>query len=199
MRTSVNPTLRTRAEVGMTLVELLVTTSILGLVLVIVTGILLTSSRTESRTVSRAEAQAASRQALALMTTELRQAGADPSSPPVGVVAIVSADSNSVRVRSDLNGDGAIQTAEPSEDVTYTFVDSTDCLTRNPGSGAQVVLTGVSAMRLTYYDENGAVLGPLPLSSGAAARVKSVGLDISTRRRDTTPLTLTTRVHLRNR
>ena len=43
------------------------------------------------------------------MEIELRQAGADPSTPPVGVVGIVSADSVSIRVRADLNGDGVLR------------------------------------------------------------------------------------------
>ena len=64
----------------------MVAVSILAVVILAVTGILLSSNRLESRTVTRAEVQASSRQALSIMTTELRQAGADPSNPPVGIV-----------------------------------------------------------------------------------------------------------------
>ncbi len=75
------------------------------------------------------------------MPTELRRAGADPNIPPVGIVGVSSADSVTVRVRGDLNGDGVIQTTEPSEDVTYSYVAATGVPSRNPGSGVQEVLT----------------------------------------------------------
>lgn len=184
---------------GMTLVELLITTAILGIVLLVVTGIMLSSSRLETRTVRRATVQAASRQALALMTTELRQAGADPGNPPAGVVGIVSADSNQVRVRADLNGDGAIQTAEPSEDVTYSYNDTTNSISRNPGSGPTALISNVTDMRLSYFDAANQPITPLPLSTANAARVTAIGLTITSESRDSHPITLTTRITLRNR
>jgi prepilin-type N-terminal cleavage/methylation domain-containing protein len=184
---------------GMTLVELLVTLTILGVVVVVVTGILLSSSRLEGRTVRRAEIQAASRQALALLTTELRQAGADPGDPPAGVVGLVAADSFGVRVRADLNGDGTLQTTEPSEDVTYHYNDTTGVVTRDPGSGPSPILTNVTSMRLTYFDSANQALGPLPLSTANAARVASIGLRLTSERRDSAPMTLDTRITLRNR
>ncbi|MCC6348450.1 MAG: prepilin-type N-terminal cleavage/methylation domain-containing protein [Candidatus Eisenbacteria bacterium] len=184
---------------GMTLVELLVTMSILGVVLMVVTGIMLSTSRVEGRTVRRAEVQASSRQALALMTTELRQAGADPSSPPVGITAVVSADSHLVRVRADLNGDGTIQTAEPSEDVTYHFVDTTGVVTRDPGAGPATVLANVRDLQFAYFDAAGQPITPLPLSPANAARVAAIGLTVTTENRDSAPMTLSTRITLRNR
>lgn len=190
---------RLDSDRGLTLIELLVTTAVLGLVLLVVTGIMLSSSRLESRTVRRAGVQSSSRQALALMTTEIRQAGADPSTPPAGIVGIVSADSQRVRLRADLNGDGAIQTSEPSEDVTYAYSGAGRVVTRDPGAGPAAVLADVTAMRLTYFDDAGQAITPLPLSSANAARVKSIGLSITTEGRDTHPITLTTRISLRNR
>lgn len=184
---------------GMTMVELLVTMTILGVVMLVVTGILLSSSRVESRTVRRAEVQASSRQALALMTTELRQAGADPGSPAAGITAVVSADSQLVRVRADLNGNGTIQTAEPSEDVTYRFVDTTGVVTRDPGSGPATILSNVRSLRFTYFDAAGQPITPLPLSTANAARVTAIGLTVTTENRDSQPMTLATRITLRNR
>lgn len=193
------PVRTTAGERGMTLVELLVTTAILGGVLLIATGILLSTGRAESRTVRRAAVQASSRQALALMTTEIRQAGADPCNPPAGVVALVSADSTAIRVRADLNADGALQTSEPSEDVTYRYDAASRTVTRDPGTGAVAVLANVRALRLTYFDTARQPVGPLPLSAANAARVKTVGLTVTTESRDSAPMTLTTRITLRNR
>lgn len=183
----------------MTLVELLVTMTILALVILVVTGMLIRSSRLESRTVRRAELQAATRQALALFTTELRQAGADPRNPPAGVVGIVTADSTRIRVRADLNGDGTLQTTEPSEDVTYGYNDTTKVVTRDPGSGAAPILSNVTFMRLTYFNAAGQQLTPMPLSAANAALVTSIRLRVTSQRKDSQPLALDTRITLRNR
>ena len=132
------------------------------------------------------------------MSTEIRQAGADPSDPPVGIVALVSGDSLRIRVRADLNGNGAIDTAEPSEDVTYAYDSTARVVTRDPGSGPAVVLSNVDRMALTYFDETNTPVTPLPLSSTDAARVRSVGLTITANDRDSHPLTLDSRIALRN-
>jgi type II secretory pathway pseudopilin PulG len=182
----------------MTLVELLIATGILGVVLLIATTILISSSRLESRTVRRASVQQGARQTVSLMSTELRQAGADPSIPPVGIVGIVAADRRLVHLRADLNGDGAIQTTEPSEDVTYAYDSTARVITRNPGSGPSLMLANVTAMEFSYFDAANQPLVTLPLSAADAARVHSIALTLTCRDRDAQPLTLTTRVTLRN-
>ncbi len=193
------PGAQSGTDSGMSLVELIITVSILGVVMLAVTSVLLSSSRSEARTMRRAEIQASSRQALALMTTELRQAGADPASPALGFAGIVDGGANRIRVRADLNGDRAIQTTEPSEDVTYRFNDTTRVITRDPGTGPAPILAHVTAMQLTYFDAANQPLGPLPLSVANAARVTSMGLTITCERRDSRAITLATRISLRNR
>jgi prepilin-type N-terminal cleavage/methylation domain-containing protein len=190
---------RGRTETGMTLIELMVGIAMLALVVSALTTILLSSTHQGSRTARRADVQGGCRQALSLMATELRQAGVDPSIPPVGVVGIMSADSVSVRVRADLNGNGIIQTAEPSEDVTYAYDSGTGVLSRNPGTGATPILSNVTALALTYFDETNAPIVPQPLSATDAARVHSIGVTLTASEGDSNPITLTTRVNLRNR
>jgi type IV pilus assembly protein PilW len=182
----------------MTLVELLVATTILALLCVILTGVFFSTSRLHTRTTQRAEVQMSSRQGLALMTSELRQAGADPGDPPIGLAGVVSARGDLIRIRADLNGDGVIQTTEPSEDVTYSFDSTTHVVSRDPGSGAAVLIPNVTAMGLTYFDDANQPLGPLPLSAGNAARVRAVGVTITSEDRDSRAITLTTRIALRN-
>jgi hypothetical protein len=148
--------------------------------------------------VRRAEVQADCRQTVSLISTELRQAGADPSNPPVGVIGLVSADSNSIRIRADLNANGVIEFAEPSEDVTYTYDSGAGTVSRNPGTGAAVLLSNVTDMRFTYFDSANQPVTPLPLNAADAGRVRSVGLTITSVDRDSQPLTLTSRITLRN-
>lgn len=183
---------------GFSLVELMVALTILLSVVGVLSAVLMQTNRTHRKTTKRAEIQASSRQALALMTAEILQAGADPRIPPVGLVGIVSADTNMVRIRADLNADGATQTTEPSEDVTYTFNPVTHVLTRNPGSGAVTALQDVVDLRFTYFDANGAPLTALPLSSTDRALVRSIGVTMTCDDEDSNPYSHSTRITLRN-
>ena len=184
---------------GFTLVELIVAIGVFSLVAVALTTILLSSTRLGSRTSRRAEVQGGSRQTLSLISTELRQAGADPTIPPAGILGIVAADSTTIHIRSDLNGDGVMQTTEPSEEVTYAWSPSPGNVTRDTGSGAVTVLSNVTALSFRYFDASGNALTPLPLSAANAALVTSIEVSFTAEEGDSRPVTLATRVNLRNR
>ncbi len=183
---------------GLTLVELTVTVVILAVVFLIVSSLFLSTSRFQSRTVRRAEVQMSGMQGMSLMTMEIRQAGADPADPQIGVVPIVTASATQIRVRSDLNADGVLQTTEPSEDVTYSYDAGQQAILRDPGSGAAVAIPNVTDMALTYFDASDTPLTTFPLSATDAALVRSVGLTMTTQDRDSVGMTLTTRIMLRN-
>jgi type IV pilus assembly protein PilW len=183
---------------GLTLIEVVVTLGLLSVVVLIITTILITSGKTHRRTMGQAEVQAASRQTLALLTTEIRQAGADPRNPPMGLQGVVTADSVTLRVRADLNGDGAIQTTEPSEDVTYAYDAGSGTLSRDPGSGAASLLTDVTSFRISYFNAADQPLTTFPLSATDCSLVHSVGVSMTCQGRDTQPFTLATRITLRN-
>lgn len=188
-----------RCSRGMTLIELMIATSVLTLVIIAVILLLTSSSHAQAKTAHRVSIQSGCRETLALMTTELRQAGADPSNPPVGVLAVVYGDSVTLHIRSDLNGNGTIETVEPSEDVTYSYNPATSVITRDPGAGAAVILDKVTGFRFTYFDITNQPLVALPLSITDAAAVHSVGLSITSVNQDSRPITINTRVTMRNR
>jgi prepilin-type N-terminal cleavage/methylation domain-containing protein len=200
----VNATPRqTRPERGMTLIEILIATAILAIVMLVLSNILISSNRVHSQTVKSVEAQTDVRQAVETMTSELRQAGADPKNPPMGLTAIVYADSVKVRVRMDYNADGVITngdtSAGPSEDVTYSYSDTTKAISRDPGTGASVLLPNVTSMRFSYYDASNNPLTAMPLGSADAALVHSIGLSVTAVVHDSLRLTSNTRITLRNR
>lgn len=187
-----------RFSPGMTLIELMVVVSVMGLVLLVLMGISLSTSKLHGRTSRLAGVQMTARQGLELMETELRQAGADPGDPQIGVVGIVAAQANLIQVRADHNGDGVISTTEPSENVIYSYDGVGKAILRNPGSGAQVVVPNVEAMTLSYFDGANALITPLPLNATNAARVRAVGLSITAMDADSMAITLNTRVAMRN-
>lgn len=193
-----NRSRRTRPEPGFSLVEVLVTLTILAVVAGVLSTVLLASNRTHIKSTRRAQIQGASRQAMSLLTSEIRNAGADPRIPAAGILGVVAADTHAVRVRADMNADGAISTTEPSEDITYTYDAANDRLTRNPGSGAVSALENVTDLRFTYFDLSNAPLVTMPLSATDRALVHSIGITLTTEDRDSSPFTLTTRVTLRN-
>jgi prepilin-type N-terminal cleavage/methylation domain-containing protein len=182
----------------MTLLEMMVVIVILGVVMMTLMGIAMSATALHGRTTRLAGVQMSARQGVALMETEIRQAGADPRTPQIGVIAIGAGQANLIQVRADLNGDGVITTAEPSEDVTYSYNAGTQSVLRNPGTGAQVIIPNVSAMTLSYFDAANALITPLPLSATNAARVRAVGLTITAMDADSMAITLNTRIALRN-
>ena len=107
-------------------------------------------------------------------------------------------DTVKILAETRLNGDGVIQTAEPSEDVTYSYDSTANTVSRDPGSGAVVLIPNVTSMGLVYFDDANQPLGPLPLSTANAARVRAIGLSMTAERRDSRPITLSTRIALRN-
>jgi prepilin-type N-terminal cleavage/methylation domain-containing protein len=193
-----NDRVRRPADGGFTLVELMVAITIMAALTALLTAVLISSGHTQRRTMSRAEVQSASRQTIALMATELRQTGSDPRIPPVGVVGVVTADSQSVRIRADLDADGTIETTEPSEDITFSYDANGQTVLRNPGTGAQILQNHVTEFHFTYFDSSNQPLTSLPLSAADRALVHSIGLTLTCRTAESHPLTLTTRITLRN-
>ena len=181
---------------GMTMVELMITTLIFGVVLAVLNSIFFSSNTMYARTNERIGMQMNSRMGLSILTTELRQAGCDPTG--MGVTGVVRATADTIRVQGDNNGDGAISTAEPSEDITYFFDNVTQTLNRDPGTGAAVIVPNVTNATFTYLDGSNNVLGPLPLDANLANRVRTVTVTLTTTSQDAGDITLTTSIALRN-
>jgi prepilin-type N-terminal cleavage/methylation domain-containing protein len=185
-----------RDKRGLTLIELIVTVVILGTVLGVVSTVFYTTNYNYRETSRRVGLQRDARLGMGIMVKELRHAGCDPAG--VGVPAIVFASSDSLRIQADLDGDGAIETAEPSEDVTYFYNHVSQTLFRDPGTGPQVLVPNVNSVVLNYLDANNQLLSPLPLTPQMAARVRSVAISVTTRSREGEQITLTTTATLRN-
>ncbi len=156
---------------GITLVDLLVSLAIMGLVLAGVFGVLHGSLKAYGWGVGRVDAQQAARLALDRMVTELREAGYDPKG--AGIEPVTVATPSSVTFQRDLNGNGIIDATR--ERVTFVLRPGESVLRRDAGGGAQPIINGVRRFSLTYLD--GAGLPTVDPSRVAFVRIRvEVGL-----------------------
>ncbi len=181
---------------GLTLVEFMVSVLILGLVLAVLFSVFTTTNRMYWRTSERSYLQMNSRAAIEVMAQEIRSAGCDPSG--VGLGGILMADSDSIRIQADLNGDGAIQTNEPSEDVLYFFDSANQTLVRDPGTGPQIIVDNVTNVTFSYFDWANNSISMFPLPADSIAQVRSIGVVITTEMQRGGQVNYATRVGLRN-
>jgi len=181
---------------GLTLVEVMMTLLIFAVVLAVVNNVFFTTQRLYSRTSQRAGMQMSTRAGLGVIVTEMRAMGCDPAE--AGIAGIRRAKQDSCRFQSDLNGDGVIQTVEPSEDVVYFYDPAQETVFRDPGTGPQPFITNVTQFIFTYFDENNNLLGPLPLSNALIPQVRSIGILITAETPRGGEINTATRIGLRN-
>jgi len=114
-----------RAEGGFTLVELLVSLTLLSMVLGGIAGLLVQNSRINRVEQMSAEMQSDARNCLSMIVQVLRTAGWDPRNAgfiPVGLDPSPTNSTNYIEVFADLNEDGDV--ADAGEDVTIRWAGS---------------------------------------------------------------------------
>ena len=120
MELKINKNNLTSKEHGFTLIEILITMAITG----IISAVIFTSFQSQQKSYVVQEDVAAMQQNLRagmdMMVREIRMAGYDPSKN--ANAGIVSAASNSITVTIDENGDG--DTADSNENITYSLYTS---------------------------------------------------------------------------
>jgi hypothetical protein len=181
---------------GLTLVEVMMTLLIFATVLAVINNVFFTTQGLYSATSQRASMQMNARSGIGVMVSEIRAAGCDPTQ--VGIVGLARATQDSVRILSDLNGDGNITTNEPSEDVLYFYDSDARTVFRNPGTGAVAMIPNVEAFSFAYFDVDDQLLAPVPLNPARAALVRSIGITITSRTPRGGEIDTSTRVGLRN-
>ena len=175
-----------RAAGGYSLVELLVSTAILGLVMAATLSFLRSGVGAYNWGVARVQAQQSARVALERMEKELREAGYDPRG--AGIAPIVAAQPALVTFQRDLDGNGVVNATR--ERVTFVLRPGESVLRRDAGGGAQPLIEGVRRFALAYFDDAGA-----PTTD--PARVASVGIQLEVGLKGPS-VTMGTQVSLRN-
>ena len=153
---------------GFTLVELMVA---IFLTILIAVGMykLLVNYDTSGNVLDQlVELQENCRVAMDKMAAEIRMAGYDPTTLAKAKLSPTS-DATQLIFSMDENEDGDIK--DPGEQITYALADLDGDgildLVRNDinGSGAQQVITNVSAMQFFYVDKDGNPVAPGPFTS----------------------------------
>jgi Tfp pilus assembly protein PilW len=142
---------RWRADRGYSLVDMLVALAVGGGMLAASVTLLHLGLRAWVWGAARVEAQQSARYALERMASELREAGYDPTA--AGIAPVVVAEPARVAFQRDFNGNGVVDPTH--ERVTYLLRAGESILRRDAGGGAQPVINGVRALRLTYLDREG--------------------------------------------
>jgi type II secretory pathway component PulJ len=171
----------------MTLAELLVTLSLVGLLAAATMGFLEQGQRAWATGAARAESQQSARVALIRIVADVRAAGFG------GRVfdAVAVAEPQRMVLQQDLDGDGAI--AAVGERVTWRLAGAV--LRRDAGGGAQPIVNGVRALALRYLDAAGAV-------TTTPRDVRSIAVTLTTEPEGaatSAATTLSTLIRLRNR
>ena len=134
-------------ETGFTLIELLVAMAVGLIVLTAVLNIFVHQNQTCKVQTDVAYAQQNVRGAMTVMTREIRAAGYDPAD--IGFNAIQTATASSIRIFSDLDGNGAI---DADEDVTYAIDNGNRELTRNTNTAIENVVPNSLQFTYTFSD-----------------------------------------------
>jgi len=196
MKTNTNKISR-RSDAGFTLVEMMMSVLIFGVVIGIISNVFFSTSRVYTRTTQRAAQQMSARASLGVMVEEIRHAGADALDE--NIVAITVASGSQIQINAELNDISGLQTVEPSEIVTYRYDAAESILYRNPGTGEMVLLSDIEAFAFRYFDSNNNELGPLPLTPALAGLVQSVEINVATESSAGTNMNFSTRVGFRNK
>lgn len=174
----------------MTLSDLLVALSVLGLVMAANLTLLDGGARAYEIGAARVEAQQAARIALARMARDLRTAGAGVAAT---FAAVSVAEPSRVVFHRDENHDGVI--AGTRETITWKL--DGNVLRRDAGGGAQPVIDGARALSLSYVDADGE-----PTTDPAAVRTVRITLTtapVGAGAATGVTTTVSTQVRIRNR
>jgi prepilin-type N-terminal cleavage/methylation domain-containing protein len=139
---------------GMTLVELLISMAIIGVVMGGVTRSFVHQRKITAIHTQRVALIERAQAAMDLVTREIRTAGTNPTGAAFVPVTYHAAQ---LEIRADLNGNGTTDTNnDPNEHLIYAYDSAHKRLTRDAGSGAQPLVDNLQAFTFQYLDSAGA-------------------------------------------
>jgi prepilin-type N-terminal cleavage/methylation domain-containing protein len=197
-----------RGETGFTLVELLVSMLLMGLILAAAYGVYRVQARELKVQDYRLEAQEYVRTVVDLMVREIRNAGFDPKG--VGCAGVFTADSQTLHFAYD--ADPSNSCSGSNQDITYQF-SATGCpagfgnITRNGEVITDCnVPTGTSNFSFTYYPRDSSTAYATPVAAGNLGTIQRVLITVKVQSKYSDPVfggqltaSMTSNADLRNR
>lgn len=177
------PASRTSTDAGFSLLEMVISLAIFGILMVGAFTLYAASNRIFYRGMSKADSQQNARTALEAMTREIRMSGFDPSGVLAGLThptPIQTGNASSITLVTDLTADGTL------DQISYQLSGTT--LTRSasawngasfPAASTGEIASGVSSLTFSYFDTNDAAIAA-PVSAGNLASIERITVSLQT-------------------
>lgn len=155
---------RTTLEGGFSLIELMVSMTVLMVLMAAVSAIFATAMGTRTRQADRTDALTSAQAALQIISREVASSG-------YGIYnnGLVLTDSNNRRIHFRTNRtNNDLLTDDPGEDVTFFYDQTTESIVRYDRFGdpqLSVVVNGISDVAFRYFDYPEDNTGPIEVAS----------------------------------
>jgi type IV pilus assembly protein PilW len=198
-----SPRIQHNPQHGFTLIEILVTMVIVGIVMTAIYSVYASQQKSYLTQEKVTAMHQNLRSAMYYMEREIRMAGCDPTGD--SGAGIVTANANLIRFTEDVRGkddtdppDG--DTGDAAEDITYSLADADGDgdmdLVRDTQAGEpvaeRIIAENIASVNFTYLDVDGNITGSL-----SAIRFVQISLTAATEDNENNSV-LTTRIHCRN-
>jgi Tfp pilus assembly protein PilW len=174
---------RQTAQAGFTVIEALVATTISLVAVTAMMSFHVVQMYAMLNQSTQVDLQTAARTITDLFAQEVRRAGTGTNTACSGTTStgILLASSTQIRIRADLDGNGAV--TGTGEDVTYTLDSTNKKITRtdNNASRTDTLWTGASitGSQITYYDSTGTQLSTGTLGAADLVNITRVRLQVA--------------------
>jgi prepilin-type N-terminal cleavage/methylation domain-containing protein len=169
-----------RARRGFSLVEVIVATSLFGIVATAIFAAYLFMGRNLTRLVSSQQQQVEARRTLRTFTQDLSAA-----------ISVSTASSSQIVFTKP--------TATSTTTITYTYSSANGTLVRTEASASKTLLTGLTSFTLNYYNQVGTAVPSSPQSIKSVEIVFSSAAGTATSGTESAYTTVSPRVLLRNK
>ncbi len=138
-------------ENGFTLIELMASIAISGLVLGAITATFISQSRSYDAQEQINGMQQAARAAMDMITREVRMGGYNTN----GAAVFDGITYNATQIRVQANLDGDTDTADTNEDIIYSYDAANDVIERTTGGTTETLVEYIDAFTFQYLNESG--------------------------------------------